>query len=64
MSDKRSNLTIDVSVKDTELFHTVLGYMEGLIDILRGYDLSSEDRAKLNAISKDFFEIQTEEESE
>jgi hypothetical protein len=57
MPEKKSILTVDVSVKDTEIFQTMLSYMEALIELLGEYPLSEVDERKLNEISGKFFEV-------
>jgi hypothetical protein len=57
MSEKKTLLTVDVSVKDTEIFQTMLSYMEALIELLGEYPLSEVGERKLNEISGKFFEV-------
>jgi hypothetical protein len=57
MSEKKSLLTVDVSVKDMEIFQTVLSYTEALIELLSAYPLPEVDERKLNEISGEFFEV-------
>lgn len=55
--EKKTLLTVDLSVKDMDIFKTVLSYMEALIEILNEYPLSEADVRKLNEISGEFFEV-------
>lgn len=60
---EQPKLSVTVSVKDTEVFQTMLNYTQSLIEILSKYPLSEDDEKKLNSISKGFFSISREVES-
>jgi hypothetical protein len=62
VGENRPKLSLNVSVKDTEIFKTMLSYTEALIELLGEYPISEVDRRKLNEISGEFFELTQEAE--
>lgn len=55
--EKKSKLSVSVSIKDTDIFKTLLNYTESLIEVLSEYPLSEQYEKILNEVSKDFFKI-------
>ena len=54
MSENKSNLTLKVSVTNTEIFSDILTYVETLIQILGEYPLTEEHRGRLNEITEKY----------
>lgn len=50
-----------ISVTEMDVFKTLLEYTVTLVGILVEYDLSEEDRTKLNAISEEIFTLDRED---
>lgn len=61
MDEKKTHLTVKVSITDTPVFKELLTYTETLLEILSEYNLSEENRRKLNAVSENLPNILREE---